>query len=65
MITNSKGNQCFAEGLSPTIGRRTRRQLTLFSDGNENNTNRRNRSGEVLPSSCFIISHYQKDFANY
>ncbi|MDR2116837.1 MAG: hypothetical protein LBP87_10710 [Planctomycetaceae bacterium] len=26
MITNSKGSQCFAEGLSPTIGRRTRRQ---------------------------------------
>jgi hypothetical protein len=41
MIPNSKGSQCFAERLSPTIGRRTRRQLPLFSDGNQNNINRR------------------------
>ncbi|MDR2117316.1 MAG: hypothetical protein LBP87_13140 [Planctomycetaceae bacterium] len=47
MITNSKGSQCFAGN----IGRRIRRQLTLFSDGNENNINRRNLSAKgCLPN---------------
>ncbi|MDR2115403.1 MAG: hypothetical protein LBP87_03370 [Planctomycetaceae bacterium] len=50
MITNSKGSQCFAEGLSPTIGRRTRRQGTLFSDGNGKQDQPAQRFSETLPT---------------